>query len=34
MASASIRHVLYRRDRPFHPQRIGLLLSDGHASTV
>lgn len=34
VASASIQHMLYKRDRPFHPTRLGLLISDGHVSTV
>ena len=34
VASCDIRHMLYKRDKPFHPGRLALLLSDGHRSTV
>ena len=34
VASCAVKHMLYTRDRPFHPDRLGLLISDGHVSTV
>ena len=34
VASCDVKHALYKRDKPFHPGRLGLLLSDGHVSTV
>lgn len=34
VASADIKHMLYKRDKPFHPRRLSELISDGHVSTV
>jgi G3E family GTPase len=34
VASCAVHHTLYKRDKPFHPGRLAMLLGDGNASTL
>jgi G3E family GTPase len=34
VASCAVSHTLYKRDKPFHPDRLAKLLGDGNMSTL